>query len=292
MEISSALTGVKLREYAMKVEARSTMNYAAATDDHNSWYFNDESPEGIIAPPMYGVAVTWPVSEKIGSFIENKNFPLEILNTRVHYTEYLEFKRPVIPGDELRVRGKIASIYPHRAGTMVVVKYTVIDKNDKTVFTEYMGGLMRGVQCQDGGKGEDELPKIPTHDIKGLPHWDSTILIDPLFTYVYDGCTNIHFPIHTSHSFSKAVGLPGIIVQGTATLALAVREIINREGGGDPHRLSLLSCRFTGMVFPGTVIRVIVSGTVSMNKGKNVYFTVENDSGQEVLKNGYAFLRA
>jgi hypothetical protein len=47
--------------------------------------------------------------------------------------------------------------------------------------------------------------------------------------YVYDGCTNIYFPIHTSVGFARMVGLPDIILQGTATLAYAARELADRE---------------------------------------------------------------
>ena len=43
------------------------------------------------------------------------------------------------------------------------------------------------------------------------------------------------------------MGLPGIIHQGTATLAYAVRELVNREARGNPALLKALACRFTGM---------------------------------------------
>jgi acyl dehydratase len=46
-------------------------------------------------------------------------------------------------------------------------------------------------------------------------------------------------------------GLPGIILQGTATLAIALREIIEKEADGNSGRISSLFCRFTGMVLPG-----------------------------------------
>lgn len=48
------------------------------------------------------------------------------------------------------------------------------------------------------------------------------------------------------------MGLPGIIHQGTATLAYAARELVNREARGNPALLKALACRFTGMVRPGS----------------------------------------
>ncbi|UCG04133.1 MAG: MaoC family dehydratase N-terminal domain-containing protein [Candidatus Heimdallarchaeota archaeon] len=34
------------------------MNYAAAIDDNNEFYFDDERKDGIVAPPMFAVATT------------------------------------------------------------------------------------------------------------------------------------------------------------------------------------------------------------------------------------------
>jgi len=117
MHLDSSFTGTALREYRTTVSWRQTMNYAAAINDPNEAYFNDERPGGIIAHPMNCAAITWPITEKIGDYIESTGFPRELIMTQVHFTEHLEIHRPVVPGDELVVRGHIASIQPHRAGT-------------------------------------------------------------------------------------------------------------------------------------------------------------------------------
>jgi acyl dehydratase len=80
------------------------------------------------------------------------------------------------------------------------------------------------------------------------------------------------------------VGLPGIILQGTCTLALAARELVNREAGGDPTRLKTLSCRFSGMVRPGTSIRVELK---SRSRG-DLFFEVLNQEGEKAVSKGYA----
>ncbi len=87
------------------------------------------------------------------------------------------------------------------------------------------------------------------------------------------------------------MGLPGNILQGTATLAFAAREIINREAGGDPLTLKSVFCRFTGMVFPGTAIRVQLVGKSGEHDGTNLHFIVLNQEGQKAISGGYAFLK-
>ena len=119
--------------------------------------------------------------------------------------------------------------------------------------------MMRGVECADEGKGSESVPPVPPPIIESAALWESVIPIDPLAPFIYDGCTNIHFPIHTSVKFAHQVGLPGIIHQGTATLAVAIHNILNKEAGGDPKRLATVYCRFSGMVLPGSAIRVYLT---------------------------------
>ena len=98
------------------------------------------------------------------------------------------------------------------------------------VFEEYTGALLRGVRCPEGLRMTVAPPKPHELSAKAEIAWEATLPIDPLATYVYDGCADNSFPIHTSPRFARSVGLPGIIVHGTETLTFAVREIVNREG--------------------------------------------------------------
>ena len=290
MEISSSFVGSRLKDYTAEVTWRNTMNYAASIGDNNPCYFDDERERGVIAPPAFSVALTWPISERIWDYIEAPDFPKEIIATQVHYTEHLMFHRPVRPGDRLRITGRIAAILPHTAGTHVVIRFDAIALNDAPVFTEHIGAIMRGVKCTDEGRGGDDLPKIPRTSGDSPPLWESVIPIDALEPFIYDGCTNIFFPIHTSVKFAHEVGLPGIILQGTATLAYALREIINKEAGGDPFELKSAYCRFTGMVLPGTIIRVRLIRNDSNNGGSDLFFTVMNAEKKKAISGGYVRL--
>ncbi len=75
MKLDSSFVGTPLKEYRTTVDWRATMNYAAAIDDENPLYFDDEGGRDIVAPPMFAVAATWPVAERIWEYIEVKIFP-------------------------------------------------------------------------------------------------------------------------------------------------------------------------------------------------------------------------
>jgi len=290
MELDSYFAGTLLKTYRTHVDWRRTMNYAAAVSDPNPVYFDDERAGGILAPPMFSAAVTWPILANIGSHIRAETFPRELLLTQVHHTEHLRFHRPMVPGEDITVRGRIAAILPHRAGTRVVICLEAQDTNGQPVFTEHLGAMLRGVTCLGGGHGETDLPVIPRP--VNLPEklWEVKVFIEPERPHLYDGCTGIVFPIHTSRQFARQVGLPGIILQGTATLAFAAREIVNREASGDPARLKSLACRFSGMVRPGTTIMIRMVSQSADRRGTDLFFEVLNEDGQSVIRNGWAFI--
>jgi acyl dehydratase len=290
MEISSDFVGTSLKPYQASVQWRDTMNYAAAIKDDNPHYFDDERREGIIGPPMFAVAATWPIIENLPEFIESDDFPQEILFTLVHYTEHIRFHRPLVPGQALSIQGRVAAILPHRAGTQIVTCFEAKDQHGQPVFTEHNGGMLRGVQTKGGPRGSEALPLVPDRQPEAELRWEQPISIDPLLPFVYDGCTNIVFPIHTSKKFAHQVGLPGIILQGTATLALAVRELINREADGHPLKLKEIYCRFSGMVRPGTEIRLQAYGSKGGDRAGNLFFDVINAGGQKAISHGYALL--
>jgi acyl dehydratase len=285
MIINSSYVNTQFKKYSTVADWLHIMNYAAAIGDENPLYFNDQG-RTIIAPPMFAVATTWPVSGNILEYLEDKTFPTEVLKTQVHYTEHLILHRPISAGENISIKGSIAAIIKHNAGTIIVIRYNAFDKKGEPIFTEYIGGMIRGVQCTDS-RGNENLPASPSPVVQDQPIWEKQIFIDRMRPYIYEGCTGISFPIHTSINFAKSVGLPDIIFHGTATLAFAIREITNLEADKDPAMIKEISCRFTGMVIPGTNIKVQLDGRAERGNGKDLFFRVFNDQGQKVISNGY-----
>jgi acyl dehydratase len=76
-------------------------------------------------------------------------------------------------------------------------------------------------------------------------------------------------------------------LQGTATLAYALRELVNKEAGKDPARILEIACRFTGMVQPGTDIRVICTGKKEYKDYTDVFFEVGNSERKKAVRSGY-----
>lgn len=267
------------------------MNYAAAVDDNNEYFFNDEQKDGILAPPMFAVATTWPIIENLSEYLIVDDFPLEVLMTTVHYSEHLKIHRLMKPGDEIIIKGEIAAMVPHRAGTHVILRLEAVDNKNEPIYTQYHGGLLRGVDCIGGEKGIENIPKIPSYKQISKPLWKKKITIDSLRSYIYDACSGITFPIHTSREFAHQVGLPGIIMQGTATLAYAAKEITNREAGKNPWKVKEIACRFTSLILPGTEIQVVLDNKIRNKSETDLFFTVLNEDEKRAISGGYIKLK-
>nr|WP_325179061.1 MaoC/PaaZ C-terminal domain-containing protein [uncultured Oscillibacter sp.] len=287
LTIDSRLVGVPWKTATRHIGWRQTTNYAAATHDMNPLYVDDEREEGIIAPPMFAVTLGWPIGRKIRNYIDVP-YSREALNRDVHYTEYIEFHQPMKPGEdglELVIQPMIHAIIPQRAGTNVVYKYEVRDTAGTLYHTEYNGTLLRGVECTDSGKGT--LPFVPPPPNPDQVLWERRIHIDQEQTYIYDAATDIVFAIHTSPKYARSVDLPTILVTGTYTIAVGVREMINRELQGDASLVKAINAKLTSMIFPNTDIIVQMVDRVESEAFIELHYRILNQNGAVALNKGY-----
>ena len=285
--LNSSFVGTKLKPYTKTINWRDTMNFAAAINDNNPQYFNDEL-EYVIAPPMYAISITWQIIVNLPRYLEDPTFPFEIASTQVHFSEHLQFFKPIKAGDELTVKGVIAAIEPRSAGTHLVIKFEAFNQDQELVFIEHIGGMMRGVQCIDGSKGVENLPAMKIIESQREAVWEKEIFIPSSLPFIYDACANVHFPIHTSVKFARKVGLPNIILHGTATQSIVAKELVNRYAKGDATKLKLIQNLFTGMVFPDSNISIHLIKQKESEDRFELFFKVFDEKQQIVLDNGYA----
>ncbi len=286
-KIESKVVGREFSPHDREVTWREITNYAAAVGDDNPRYLDDSRAGGIVAPPMFAAAVTWPVMHQFNHRLGGA-VPPQVMPTLVHSSEHLVFHRPLRPGDSLRIGGEAMAVYPGNSGTRFVMRLDAADFSGGPVFSEYVGGVFRGVDCADEGEGKAKVPGWPRWLDTETPQWSVEIAIPRQLPYLYDGCTDIVFPIHTSVSFARGMGLPDIVLQGTATLAIAAREVLNREADGTPERLRELACEFGHMVIPDSTIRVELTRREHRGVETLVGFRVLTGSGKQAIRHGFA----
>ncbi|MCC5859302.1 MAG: MaoC family dehydratase N-terminal domain-containing protein [Ectothiorhodospiraceae bacterium] len=260
MRISDRFAGLALPEREVTVSARHAMNFAAAVGETQDRYYDDLDTGEVPAHPVFPCALTWPLCNALAEHLAGTGFPEAVLQRQVHYTERLRFFRPLWSGQRLVLGGEIAAILPHRSGTCLRLRLTGRDGNGAPVFQEEITGLLRDVACEPCGAAPAPEPEAGTAGGKVV--LDEAMPVSPLFPYWYDGCSDIHFPIHTSRRYARDAGLPGVIVHGTGTLAMAVSrlsESLSPKAGPGAH-VEELACRFGAMVLPGERLRVQARG--------------------------------
>lgn len=278
MQLDPSLVGTPVPSTSFETTARQTTNFAAAVADMNPRYFDDTRSTDFRAPPLFAVAVTWPVIEKARELV-----PPEVMVRMFHAGEHLIFHGPIRPDTRLDVSGRVAAVQPTSAGALMTVKLEAWDQKGNPVFTEYTAAMFRGVECPGEGQSVEQLPRLPGFDESADLLWETEIPIERRATYLYDGCTDITFQIHTSPAFARFVGLSDIILQGTAMLAMTAREIVDRQAGSDPGRLAEIACRFTSTITPGTNVRLQLIGEHLDLCG----FRVINAQGKAALTGSY-----
>jgi acyl dehydratase len=102
---------------------------------------------------------------------------------------------------------------------------------------------------------------------------------------VYTECSGIWNPIHSERRVALAVGLPDVILHGTAAWAIAGREVIGTHAGGDPTRLLRLRARFEAPIVPGGAVELLLGPGAEDDQ---VHFRMTNPQGEVALDGGFA----
>ena len=171
------------------------------------------------------------------------------------------------------------------AGALVQTRYEMVDtKTGELLTRSYSGSIFRGLDLGTDIVGE---PLVPAPRQSAELTRRSDVAIDRGLPHVYSECAQIWNPIHTEQAVAKAAGLPGIILHGSATWALAGREIVANYANADMRALTGLGGRFKKPVFPGESILI----RMSEMQGGSVAFEVLTERGEPAISDGVATLK-
>jgi hypothetical protein len=289
LSISNEFVGKPWKVVKKDITWRDTTNYAAALKDTQDCYFDDKKDKKLKTHPMFPVTLGWPLIIDIEDYIDIPKGK-EIIGQLVHFSTYIGFHKMIETPARLVINSQIAQLRPHRKGTEVAFQFTVTDEENQIYHIEYMTCILRDVFCRGGEKTLPDYPQI----IKEIPQevlWKSDLIaVEPELPYIYDGCTGIYNPIHTSPAFAESVGLPGVILQGTATIALGIREVIKKEINGSFDTLHLISAKLNSMVLQNHLLEVQLVKRIVKEDYSEFYFQIYNHT-VEVMAVTYGYIR-
>ena len=286
--VPTASAGLFTVSRTYEITVRMAQAYAAGVGDYNTLYFDDDSPNGILAPPCLVYRLQWNARDMPGA-------PLGTAppTTYVHAATDIRFERPLRAGDVVTVQGRRIAVTQRPPGVFVVTRFEMRDATGALVATVDDGAIARGARTDGPDVVVAETPPLPRPTGGETGGWTTSVPIAREAPHVYTECADIWNPIHTERRVALAAGLPDIILQGSATMAIAARELVNRVASGDPTRLARLAGQFRAMVIPGEEIRVVCTGVADSAERESVaFFEVLNSKGEPAVKGGTAVFRS
>jgi len=285
--VPTSSTGLLTIARTYEITVRMAQAYAAGVGDWNPRYFNDDSPDGVLAPPCLVYRLQWNARDMPGA-----PFGTAPPTQYVHASTDLRFERPLCAGDVVTVQGKRVALMQRPPGVYVVTRFEMRDNAGALIATVDDGAIARGARTDGPDVFLVDTPPLPRPTGREIGGWSATVRIAREAPHVYTECADIWNPIHTERRVALDAGLPDIILQGSATMAIAARELVNRVASGDPSRLARLAGQFRAMIIPGQEIRVVCSGISGDEQGERVaFFEVLNAKGEPAVKNGIAAFR-
>jgi acyl dehydratase len=275
LALSRDIVGATASPIAHDIDARWLMAYAAGLGETDPRYYDTRADRGPSAHPLFPVCYEWPAMLGVRAVATSD----EIAIRSVHATHDLTVHRPVGAGETLRTTARVTGLAHRRAGTLLTVRNETVDALGRPVTTTDYGSVYRGVGFEGGDAGVK--PAGGTFDMPsgatGLP-----VAVPAWLAHVYSECARIWNPIHTDVAVARAAGLPGIILHGTATLALAVSHVM-RHANLDPREVRRVRGSFTGMVpLPSRLTVRLIEAT----EGNAFLFDVLGENGAPVLSRG------
>jgi acyl dehydratase len=289
MPVPSDLVGASTEPLTRPVDARWLMAYAAGVGDGAPCYLDTRRPGGIVGHPVFPVCLEWDPVLAAGALASPDVLRRDEVVRGVHATHDLQIHRLVRPDDVLTTTATVTGVERRRPGAYQTIRLDTTDVDGDLVATTVMGSLFLGVEVDGPDRPDDAVRSTAPPSTATKPTWTRSRRVTATAAHVYTECSRIWNPIHTDPAVAAAAGLPGLILHGTATLAMAITEVVERCAAGDPSRVSRISARFGAMVLMPSAITIEVVGGASDGEREDVIgvgFAVRNEAGALAISHG------
>ncbi len=272
MALNSALVDKEYEPSRFEVTAEHIEKYARATNDENERYL---SGEDVVAPPVFAVV---PAFNSFMTVAMDPELGADLLRL-VHAGEEHTFYRAIRAGDVLTVTAVLESIEQKETGETFTVKATEADSSGEVVAEVRATMFIRG-------SGSGTRPASSASAAREVVY-EETTKVDEDQTQRYAEASGDHNPIHLDENTARMAGLPGIILHGMCTMAIAAKGAVNGLAGGDPARVRKIGVRLSKPVFPGQELTTrFWKETEGEDQVVTYGFETYNPEGLAVIKNG------
>lgn len=262
MKIDADIVGREARAEMVHLDKRWIMAYNAALGEVSA------EPH-----PLFPVCYEWDATRAL-----RESTGLQALNANlVHAQHELVIHRAPRVDERVSIVARVVSANERKPGAFVTIRLAARGVDGALVSTSHYGMLYRGVALEGNSRAIEGLEDPPKHASPLRKIGD--VPIAATAAHVYTECARIWNPIHTDPEYARAAGLPGIILHGTATLALSLTALQKDFGKTTVTRVR---CRFAGMVLMPTTLSVYAAAEDTW-----IAFETRNGSNEAVIERGW-----
>jgi acyl dehydratase len=292
MPLESSFVGTTAGPTVTEIDARWAMAYAAGLGDTLPCYMDTRRRDGIVTHPLFPVCFEYPAMLEFQRKLHGSKLTKDEAVRMVHATHDLIIYRLARPPESLTTRLTIAGIERCKPGAFQLLRIDTAGGDGTPVCTTWMGAIYREVDVVGPDRAAADAPEpLASSKSAAAPRTEIRMPVSAVAAHVYTECARIWNPIHTDTATAEKAGLPGIVLHGTATLAMAVSRVVEAEAGSDPERVARVAGRFGAMVLMPSELVVRILAREKTHTGDNVFFEVLTADGGRAIRDGVVVLR-
>lgn len=171
----------------------------------------------------------------------------------LHGGQSLIVHRPIPASGTATVSSRVANVWDKGKAAVIEMEQAAVDPDGAPLWTTTMQIWARG----EGGFGGEPGPETPWTAPDRDPDLvlNSPTTVQTALLYRLNGDLN---PLHADPSFAAKAGFEQPILHGLASYGIVAKALVDGLLDGDASRLTDLSVRFAGSLYPGQTIRTRV----------------------------------
>jgi len=179
-------------------------------------------------------------------------FPgIEVDLAKVLYgTQAITVLGPIPTEGTAVAKPRIVDVWDKGSAAVIVQEATITSADGTDLWRSRAGLFVRGEGGFGGARGPSQRVDVPDREPDHVV--EQRVLPQQALLYRLCGDRN---PLHADPEFAARAGFPRPILHGLCTYGMTCKAVADAVFDGDPSRVTAISARFAGVLFPGETLR-------------------------------------
>jgi acyl dehydratase len=246
--VPGVVVGARRGPFDACLDADLVRRYAAATEDPSPL-----AQAGTHVPAVAVVTQIWTAQEEGRAAA----VPAELQQAAtggVHGEHDVVLHRPIVPGEPLRIWVEGHGSRPAGSNSLVTLRYTALDADDRLVAEQWWTTVYLGVTCErTGDPAPDHAFPEPARD-RPVGTYEVDVHADMARRYAE--VSGDWSPHHFDVAAAERSGFARPFLHGLCTMALCAQGAVHLVADDDPTRVRRVAVRFATPTFIGERLRL------------------------------------